>query len=280
MPLFEEKSVKIDGGTVVWDGIKSPEQITPTSGSPFTKYTLKIVVPPNSPDLAILDQLGRTCLQESVFKGQLPAGGHWIMKQAGAHEFNGLFPGWWVVNGITYQPPQVFDEQGNILNAMQYGPALFPGQQVNMLVSAKDYNEKSKGIKAQLEGFQIVASANAQPISVGGGSVNAAGAFGGGGAPQNPPAQGYGAPQGGAPQHQPSPQGGAPSGYGQPAQNAPAPNAAPPQQNFGGPAGGAPAHQGYGAGAPNVATQQGGASATTFPSNQAPNQAHNFLPGQ
>lgn len=285
MPLHEERSVRIDGCVVVWDGIKSPEQ---TDQGGF-KYTLKVVVNPNSPDLAILDQLGRQCLQESPFKGNLPAGGHWIMKQAEAHEFNGMFPGWWVVNGITYQQPQVFDEQGNILQAMQYGPALFPGQVVNILVSAKDYNQKSKGIKAQLEGFQIVASANAQQIHVGGSSVNAAGAFGGGaqpaqnanavgsgfqspqqqpqpgygapaaqGANNNPPAQGYGAPQGGAPQHQPNPQGGAPGGYGQPTQNQPAQNAAP--QGYGapnGPAGGAPA-QGYG----------------------APSQAHNFLPGQ
>ena len=252
MPLHEERSVRIDGGIVVWDGIKSPESIVPTDGTaPFNKFTLKIVVPPTSPDLAILDGLGAQCLQESVFKGQLPAGGHWIMKQVGPQEFDGMFPGWWCVNGITYQPPQVFDEQGVEMQSMQYGPLLYTGQRVNMLVSAKDYNQKSKGIKAQLEGFQIVASANAPRISTGGTGVSAASAFGG--APSQAPAQ---------------------QGYGAPSQ-------APAQQGYGAPSQGA--HQNppaYGAGAPNAATPQGGASATTSPSNAGPNQAHNFLPGQ
>jgi len=276
MPLHEERSVRIDGCYVVYDGITRPEA-TDQGGH---KYTLKVVVHPNSPDLAILDQLGRECLQQSPFKGNLPAGAHWTMKQAGQQEFNGMFPGWWVVNGITYQQPQVFDEQGNILQPMQYGPQIFTGQVVNILVSAKDYNQKSKGIKAQLEGFQIVASAQAQQIHVGGASVNAAGAFGGGGQPahgygapqgaqNSPPAQGYGAPQGGAPQNPQAPQGGAPGGYGyQQPNNAPqagAGNAAsqPPQQNFNNPAG---------ASAPGA----------TSPSSQGgyPNQAHNFLPGQ
>ena len=272
MPLHEESSVRIDGCTVVWDGVKSPETVNPTDGSAaFNKYTLKVVVPGNSPDLAILDNLGKVSLQESVFKGVFPAGGHWLLKPVAPGEFGDLFPGWYVVNGITFNPPQVFDEQGNVLHPTQYGPALYAGQRVNMLVSAKAYNEKSKGVKAQLEGFQIVASAQAQPIAIGGGSnVNAGSAFGGGQAapqqPQQPQHQPGGHQQPQQPQHQPG-------GYQQPQQ--PGVQGGPP--SFGGaPNAEAPSNP------PANANTAYAPSATASPSNPGgyPAQSTNFLPPQ
>ena len=243
MPLHEN-SVILEGGIVVWEGVKNPEVKTGANNEPFSKYGLKIVLPPNSRDLPLLDQLAQQCLQNCQFKGRLPAGAHWIMKQVGPGEFNDLFPGWWCVNGITYRAPQVYDESGNLLQPMQYGPLLYTGQRVDLLVSPKDYNEQSKGIKAQLEGVRIIVSANAQPVQLGGGA-NAAAAFGGGGGqPHAQPA--YGQPQAqpayGQPQAQPA--------YGQPAQGA----------QYAGPAG-------------------ANAEATTYLSNnQVPQQANNFLP--
>jgi len=289
MPLHEN-SVILEGGIVVWEGVKNPEVKTGANNEPFSKYGLKIVLPPNSRDLPLLDQLAQQCLQNCQFKGRLPAGAHWIMKQVGPGEFNDLFPGWWCVNGITYRAPQVYDESGNLLQPMQYGPLLYTGQRVDLLVSPKDYNEQSKGIKAQLEGVRIIVSANAQPVQLGGGA-NAAAAFGG--APHggfNPPAQ----PQPAySPPAQPQPAYSPNQGYNPNAHGGFAPQGqpayAPPEAGYtgGGPQGGynpqaQPPHGNPPQGAQYAgptATQPPSASTATYPSsNQVPQQANNFLP--
>jgi hypothetical protein len=140
--------------------------------------------------------------------------------------------------------PDVFDERGQKLNPMQYGQLIYSGQKVNAIVTCRAYNNKSRGIKCQLEGVQVVASANAARLNLGGGGFNAAAAFGGGGgAPAAQQPVNYG---------QPAQQ---PAGYGQPAQQ-PAGYGQPAQQ----PAGyGQPVQQpaGYG---------------------HAPQQAHGYLP--
>ena len=253
MPLYQDISVRIDDCVVVWDGITRPE----AQDDGGLKYTLKVAVPPNHPDIAILDQLGQTALQQSPdFRGQLPAGAHWVHKAAGANEFQGMFPGWTIVNGITYRMPDVMNEGGQPLDTMQFGRLMYSGQKVSLLVTAKAYNNKSKGVKAQLEAFQIIESANAPRLEFGSGgpAVDTAGAFGGspaygqqpqGGAPQQqPPAYGQ-QPQGGAPQQQPpaygqQPQGGAqqPPAYGQQPQGGAQQPPAYGQQ----PQGGAPAY--------------------------------------
>lgn len=283
MPLHNDTTAIVTGCRVVWDGITRPERNEDGS----FKYNLKVVIPPNCPDLPILEQLANNELAQGDFRGVWPAGGIWPMRPTDHTEFQGMYPGWICLNATTYNTPQVFDEQGQQLDPMQYGPLIYGNQQVNLLVHFKSYNNKSKGIAARLDGFQIVLSAQAQQASFGG--VNAQQAFaGGGGAPapqgppggyQQPPAPqgpppgqapagvqygpapapqpgGYGAPQG----HQGPPTGG--TGY--PPQGQPAPGPAP-QPGYGPPAGQPPAPQGQ------PGYQQPGQPG------QAPQQAH---PGQ
>lgn len=188
MPLYEQTKVLIKGVTIVWDGITRPEMLEAANGQPpGQKWNVKVVVPPNSPDLPLLSQLVNEELAAGEFRGQMPNGGIFPIGTAGPQEFGGGFAGWAVLNCTTYRQPQVFDEAGAVMQPMQYAQAIFPGQSIDVLVHCKTYNNKSKGVAARLDGLGVNVSANAQRLDIGGGNV--AGAFGGGGAPAQQPQQ-------------------------------------------------------------------------------------------
>jgi len=211
MALFDAKTLFIEDCTVVWDGITNPET---SEGNGKLRYSLKVVVHPNNPDIGLLHQLANDCLLASEFKGVLPNGGLMPVGTAGPSEFGGMFPGFAVVNASTYLQPQVYDENGKELQPMQYGPMMYTGQKVRLLVTCFAYNNKSKGVKASLEGFQIIASAQAPRLQIGGGGGMAAKAFGApGGQPQGQGQPNYGGqPQGqGQPNYGGQPQGGYPA---------------------------------------------------------------------
>jgi hypothetical protein len=210
MPLvIDDKHVKIVGCTVVWDSITRPE----VNDGGNTRWGVKVVVNPASPDIALLKQLADRELAESEFRGVLPNGGLMPIGTAGPQEFNGLFNGYAVLNCTTFRAPEVFDENGQRLDPMQYGSLLYSGQKVDVVVHCNAYNNKSKGVAARLDGLAIIASAQAPRIDVGGGGVDVSQAFGGGapapvsqpappsqahnflpGAPPPPPAPGPSAP--------------------------------------------------------------------------------------
>ena len=203
--IFDEKHVKIHGCFIVWDGITRPEP--GHDGKP--KYSLKVVVNPNNPDLADMNNLANTTLQTSKFRGQLPGGGRMPIGQARADEFNNLYPGWVVLGCNTQRLPDVYDENGGKLDPMQYGQQLFGAQQVDVLVHCYEYDAKgNKGIATGLDAFSIIASAGAVPQNFGGAGIATQSAFGPSGA----------APQGQAPQGQPTQQPAQQPAYGQPTQ--------------------------------------------------------------
>ena len=178
MPQFDEKHVKINGCFLVWDGITRPDKNQ--DGSP--KYSLKVVVPPNSPDMQLYSQLATQALQESKWKGVLPAGARMPIGQAQPTEFNGMFNGFAVLNCNSQRLPDVYDEGGQLLEPMQYGQLLYGGQQVDVLVHCYEYDKAgNKGIATGLDGFSIIVSANAQRQQFGNAGIDTSGAFGGGG---------------------------------------------------------------------------------------------------
>lgn len=177
MPLvIDQDHVKLVGCTVVWDGVTRPE----TNDSGVKKWNLKVVINPTSPDVMLLNQLASAKLASSEFRGVLPAGGWMPVGTAAATEFGGMFTGWAVVNAKTQRPPNVFSEDGSPLDPMQYGPLLYPGQRVDVVVSLYAYNNMSKGIAASLDGFAIITSAAAPRLEIGGAGVDVSKAFGGG----------------------------------------------------------------------------------------------------
>jgi len=236
MSRFNETSIVIHDCTIVWDGMNRPDKNQ--DGSP--KYNLKLVFPPNSPDLAEFHQIAQEKLQSSPFNGVLPQGGRMPIGTAGPQEFGGMFPGYAVISAKTQFMPEVRDDNINLLDPMQWAGQMFTGQRVNVLVDCYHYDTAgNRGIGTGLQGIQIIASAGAQRLALGGGSTpDTAAAFGGqpGVAPvQQPPIQQQPLPQHGPVQHsyagpaqqgiagvvppiqqQPLQQPGAPIGTGQP----------------------------------------------------------------
>ena len=172
--FFDDKHVKIHGCTLAYDGITNPDD--------DGRFVMKVLIPPHCQDLGDMDQLQNQHLAQSKFRGTLPAGGRMAMTQVAATEFNGQFTGWWCMNAKTKYFPDVYDENGALLDRMQLGPLMFQGQQVDVLVHCYDYdNMGQKGIAAGLDAFAIITSAGAQQQQIsGGGGINTAGAFGGG----------------------------------------------------------------------------------------------------
>lgn len=179
MPMFDDKHVKIDNGIIVWDGITQPEAISQGENAGKLKWTLKVIFPPTCQDLQLFNNIVMQELQAGIWKGNLPPGGHMPIRPVGPQEYNGQYNGWFAINFSTMRNPQVVDENGATLDPMQYGQLIYTGQQVSVVAHAYSYDNKAKGVKAGLDGFGIITSANAPRQHFGGGGVDIASAFGG-----------------------------------------------------------------------------------------------------
>lgn len=199
MPQFDEKHVKLCGGLVVWDGVTQPETVQQGAQAGKLKYSLKCVFEPTNPDIEIYDQLTQRALQESQWRGQLPAGGRMPIGTVQAGEFNGQFQGWRVISfKTTLKAPDVYDEQGGIVDAMQLGSLIYTGQKVDVLAHCYAYDAAgNKGVSAGLDAFAIIASANAPRVDIGTGGVNTSAAFGGQASTPAGPAAGPASPAAG-----------------------------------------------------------------------------------
>jgi hypothetical protein len=281
MPLaIDENHLKICGAMIAWDGVTRPDQTTDGS----VRYNLKLLIPGDSPDVAILNDLIQKEIREGKFAGMLPNGARTPVMQVQPHEYNGQFNGYIAISVKTGNLPDVFDENGARLDPMQYGSLLYPGQIVDVLVHCYSYDNMSKGVAVGLDGFAIIRSANAMRQNFGGTGIDTASAFGGGaqqqqqGYPQQqyqqPPMQQQGYPQ---QQYQQPPMQGSPmqpQGYPQPPMQ-PQGYPQPPMQ-------GSPMQpQGYPQapmqGSP-MPQQQQGYPQQQYQQPQPPQQAHDMLP--
>lgn len=194
MPRFDDNHVKLCGGTVVWEGVTRPEisQVGANAGKP--KWTLKVVFPPHCPDIALFEQLAAQALQQSKWRGQLPAGGRMPVGTVQPGEFGDAFPGWRVISFKTsLRQPDVYDENGAPVDAMRLAQVVYGGQRVDVLGHCYEYDQAgNKGISAGLDAFAVIESAQA-PRREFGSSVNTAAAFGPAGAGAAPSAS-YPAP--------------------------------------------------------------------------------------
>lgn len=196
MSFHDEKHVLTMVGTVIWEAVTTPDDVETDPGK--KSFNLRIAVDPNAPEIAELNQLVQQALNEnSVFKGVMPHGGNHPIGPIDAAKFPEL-PGCVAFTAATRlsQPP-VFNATGATLNPMQFGPLLYNGTKVRLLVHAYSYNNKQKGVSFGLDGVQIIdgnpATAPRLAIGAAGMSVQqVASAFGGTGAAPaaaaNPPA--------------------------------------------------------------------------------------------
>lgn len=190
----ENKNVTTGDGIILWDGITQPGTDDKTGA---IIHSLKIAIVENSVEKGELEQLAMNALAaDPAFKGELPPGGEWPLRTIDVSKLGdsaALMTGRISINANTrLGAPNIFDANGQQLQAMQYGQMLYPGAIVKLLVHAYTFNNKSKGVAFGLDGIQII-NATTPKLDVGGGmsASQAAAAFGGTGAvqPQQPPVQ-------------------------------------------------------------------------------------------
>lgn len=155
MAKIDEKRVLAKGAVIVWEGITRPD----TTPQGDIKHNLKVALRPGSPEIAELQALATAALvANSEMQGTLPPGGNWplIVLEAG-EKTDPTTVGFTAFNAKTgLGAPQVFDVNGQLLNAMQYGSMLYAGAIVDILVSAYSFTNKSKGVAFSLDGVRIV----------------------------------------------------------------------------------------------------------------------------
>ena len=170
MSVYNDGSVVFTcPGRTLWDGINNPKV---NEKENYTQHSLKIAIPENSVEKMELEQLATKALAESEFKGVLPVGGSWPIRQIEMAKFGDSAPllaGHVAINAGTYNGvPPVYSADNKKLSSIQASQMLYPGAIVKLLVSAKSFNNVSKGIKYQLEGIMIV-DATAPKLDVSGG---------------------------------------------------------------------------------------------------------------
>lgn len=233
MSRYGDKNV-IARGVILWDGVTRPEQKDDGKGGKRTQFSLKIALLTSQPEVGEITAICTDALNaDTTFKGRLPQGGCWPLIPIDAMQFEGRLPQHVAFSCKTYRTPQVFDINKQEIAPMIYGPMLYPGCVVDVLVSAFAFSNVSKGIALSLDGIMIV-DATAPRLPVGG--VDAGAAFGAGGgmaAYTPPPVQ---------PQYAPPVAPGAPPVYAPPPQQpvyqqpvAPAPDFLQPPQTGGAP---------------------------------------------
>jgi hypothetical protein len=181
MAIVDDKHVISCDGVVIWEAITNPDPVESQPGK--VSYNLRIAVLPNAPELAELNQLVRGALNESDFKGVMPHGGNHPISPIDESKFaaHGLSGRVCFGAGTRLGAPKVYDINGQELQAMAYGPQLYNGAKVRLLVHAYAYSNKQKGVNFGLDGVQII-DGQAPRLNIGGGGMAAekiAAAFGG-----------------------------------------------------------------------------------------------------
>lgn len=170
---------------ILWDGITRPEP----NDSGKMVHSLKLAMLPSAPEYAELNKICKDALTaDAKFRGNMPPNGCYPLQNCDPNKFEGKLAGYVEFNCKTFNgAPQVFDVNNKQLDPMFYGPMLYPGALVQVVVHAYTFDNKSKGVALGLDGIRIV-DATAPRLPVGG--VDAGAAFGGAPAPavgQAPP---------------------------------------------------------------------------------------------
>lgn len=185
MAKFGVDAVITDPMQIIWDGITRPETMKNGIALPKPIYSLKVAGSPQAPWLADINALVQATLIASEFKGVMPHNGDHPVKQCDPTLAEGKLAGLISINAKTRNgAPKVFDAAGAQLEPMAYGPMMYPGCLVKLLVTAYPFNkEGNKGVALSLDGIQII-DAQAPRLPIGGAGPDAAAAFGGGVATQ------------------------------------------------------------------------------------------------
>lgn len=186
MAWHDESHVLTGNGVIIWEAVTKPDQKDDGGQS----WNLRIAVPANAPELVELEALRQKALRDSTKKGVTVANpGNNPVSPIDAEKFPEL-PGYVCFSAGTIQgAPPVYDVNGAELQPMSYGPKMYNGTVVRMLVHAYAYENKQKGVNFGLDGVQIIDGA-APRLSIGAAGMakdKVKAAFGGAPAASAPP---------------------------------------------------------------------------------------------
>ena len=192
MAWHDDSHVITCNGTVIWEAVTKPD-INESSGN--QTWNLRVAVDPAAPEVAELQELVVRALKNSSKPNvNLTNRGNNPISQIDAAKFPELPPHWVCFSAGTIQgAPPVMDANGAELQPMSYGPKLYNGSIVRLLVHSYAYDNKQKGVNFGLDGVQII-DGTAPRLSIGAaglGKEAVKAAFGGVSAPaqgqQTPP---------------------------------------------------------------------------------------------
>jgi len=208
MAWTDDSHVITCDGIVIWEAVTKPD-INEKDGS--QSWNLRIACDPAAPEIAELKQLHQKALRESKKPNVNPQRpGNDPISPIDAAKFPEL-PSHWVCfsAGTKQGAPVVMSKDGAELQPMAYGPQMFNGTKVRMLVHAYAYDNVQKGVNFGLDGVQII-DGNAPRLSIGAAGMSkdaVKAAFGAvtGGAPAQQQQQTPPPPAADAAAHQPPP---------------------------------------------------------------------------
>lgn len=155
MAWHDDSHVITCNGTVIWEAITKPDVKENGGGN---SWNLRVAVDPNAPEVAELNELVQRALKNSSKPNvnQRNPGNNPISK-IDAEKFPELPSHWVCFSAGTIQgAPPVMDANGAEIQPMTYGPLLYNGSIVRLLVHAYAYDNKQKGVNFGLDGVQII----------------------------------------------------------------------------------------------------------------------------
>lgn len=163
MAIVDDSHVLTMNGVIIWEAVTKPDANEDGSQS----WNLRIAVDPNAPEIGELQQLVQKALRESPKKEvSLQAPGNNPISAIDVGKFPEL-PGRVCFSAGTRQgQPPVYDVNGALLNPMSFGPMLYNGTVVQLLVHAYVYANKQKGVNFGIDGVRII-DATAPRLSIG-----------------------------------------------------------------------------------------------------------------
>lgn len=152
---YGENMVIIKGLILTWDGITNPKP--PKEAGKKGVYNVTCLIHPNAPELQEVAQIAQTALNESQWRGQIPHKGHMPTgNPVDPDKFGSKYAQYLSISAVKGGScPPVVDINGQEMDPILYGPMLYPGCIIDLLVSAYAYDNVNKGIGLSIEGIRI-----------------------------------------------------------------------------------------------------------------------------
>jgi len=183
MAWHDDSHVISCNGTIIWEAVTKPD----VKDSGGNSWNLRVAIDPNAPEHAELQELVQRALRNSkIATVSISNPGNNPISPIDQAKFPEL-PAHFVAftAATTLGAPPVYDLGGAELQPMTYGPQLYNGSIVRLLVHAYEYDKKQKGINFGLDGVQIV-DGKAPRLAIGAAGLSkdaVKSAFGGSSAP-------------------------------------------------------------------------------------------------